>query len=100
MEVDCDEFGINPGDYLDYLTSGRGAEMASQQKLGLWTKRRTRSGSGDHPDSPLVGENLDKLPLSPRRRHLCCNQPGGGGSSFRVQALACVLRGSSLKAEL
>ena len=65
MEVDCDEFGINPGDYLDHLTSGRGAEMALQQKLGLWTKRRPRADSGDHTDSPLVGEDLDKRPLSP-----------------------------------
>jgi hypothetical protein len=60
MEVDCYEFGINPGDYLDYFACGRGAEMASQQKLGLWTKWRTRAGSGDHPDSPLIGENLDR----------------------------------------
>jgi len=64
MEVDCDEFGITPGDYLDYLASGRGAEMALQQKLGLWTKRRTRAGSRDHNHSSLVGENLDKRQLS------------------------------------
>ena len=55
MEVDCDEFGITPGDYLDYLASGRGAEMALQQKLGLWTKRRPRSNFADHSDSPPAG---------------------------------------------
>jgi len=70
MEVDCDEFGINSGDYLDYLASGRGAKMALQQKLGLWTKRRPRSNSADHSDSPPAGENLDKRPLSPLRTHL------------------------------
>ncbi len=70
MEVVCHEFGINPGDYLDYLASGRGAEMASQQKLGLWTKRRAGSSSGDHPDSPLVGEDLDKRPYRPTSVHL------------------------------
>jgi len=63
MEVNCDECGINPGDYLDYLASGRGAEVASQQKLGLWTKQRTRPDPSDHSDSPLVGENLDKVDL-------------------------------------
>jgi len=62
MEVDCDEFGINPGDYLDYLACGRCAEMASQQKLGLRTKRWPRAGSGDHSHSSLVGENLNKRP--------------------------------------
>ena len=58
--MDCDEFGINPGDYLDYLAGGRGAKMASQPKLGLWTKRWTRAGPGDHPDSAFAGEDLDK----------------------------------------
>jgi hypothetical protein len=65
MEVNCDESGINPGDYLDYLASGRGAEVALQQKLGLWTKRRTQPDSRDHSDSPLVGENLDKRDRKP-----------------------------------
>jgi len=85
MEVDCDEFGINPGDYLDYFASGRGAEMASQQKLGLWTKRRTRAGSGDHPDSPLVGKNLNKRPLSPEGGTCDRNQPDGSGSSLEFK---------------
>jgi hypothetical protein len=65
MEVDCYEFGINPGDYLDYLAGGRGAKMASQPKLGLWTKRRTRADSRDHSDSAFAGEDLAKRPLSP-----------------------------------
>lgn len=34
--------------------------MAAQQKLGLWTKRRSGSHSGDNPDSSLVGEDLDE----------------------------------------
>ena len=85
MEVNCDEFGINPGDYLDYLASGRGAEMASQQKLGLWTKRRPRAGSSDHTDSPVVGENLDKRPLSPEGDTSARNQPDGSGSSLEFK---------------
>ena len=85
MEVDCDEFGINPGDYLDYLASGRGAEMASQQKLGLWTKRRTGAGPGDHPDSAFVGKNLDKRPLSPEGDTSARNQPDGSGSSLEFK---------------
>jgi len=82
MEVDCDEFGTNPGDDLDSFASGCGAEMASQQKLGLWTKRGHRSDFGDHPDSPLVGENLDKPPNA--RRRICdraTTTAGGGRSS-------------------
>jgi hypothetical protein len=63
MEVVCDEFGINPCDYLDYLASGLRAEMASQPELGLWAKRRTRFGSGDHSDSSLVGAHLAERPL-------------------------------------
>jgi hypothetical protein len=85
MEVDCDEFGINPGDYLDYLALGCGAEMASQQKLGLWTKRRPRAGSGDHPDSPLVGENLNKPLLSPEGGTGHRNQPDGSRSSLEFK---------------
>jgi hypothetical protein len=30
MEVVCDEFGINPGDYLDYLVGRWLAALASQ----------------------------------------------------------------------
>jgi hypothetical protein len=63
MEVVCDEFGINPCDYLDYLASGLRAEMASQQELGLWAKRRTRFGAGDHLDFALVGAHLAERPL-------------------------------------
>lgn len=85
MEVDCDEFGINPGDYLDYLASGRGSEMALQQKLGLWTKRRPRPDSGDHTHSPFAGENLDKRPLSPKGSTCDRNHPDGSGSSLEFK---------------
>jgi len=60
MEVDHDEFGIDPGDSLDSLASGRRAQVASQQKLGLWTKRRTRPGSDNHSHSYPAGARLDR----------------------------------------
>jgi hypothetical protein len=105
MEVVCDEFGTNPGDYLDYLASGLGAEMASQQKLGLWTKRRPRSGFGDHSDSPLVGAHLSKRrpktndleallrQLVPREQLIS----GTGGNREERKASAKMRKASSLR---
>jgi hypothetical protein len=62
MEVICDEFGINPGDCIDYLVGGWLADLASQQKLGLWTKRRPRFSSGDH-NNPAPAESDLRLHL-------------------------------------
>ena len=54
------EYRSDPGDHFDYLAAGHGSQVASQQKLGLWTKLRTGSGFGDHSDSSLVGAHLDR----------------------------------------
>ena len=56
--------GVDTSDYLDNPASWRRASVATQQKLGLWTKRRTGSGFGDCADSSAVGKNLDKTPIS------------------------------------
>ena len=50
--------GVDNSDNLDNPATRRRASLATQQKLGLWTKRRTGFGFGDCADSSAVGKNL------------------------------------------
>lgn len=63
-----DEFGFNSNNNLDSSTSRRDPKLATQQKLGLWTKRRDRPSAGDHHYPVTAEGHLDESLYIARRR--------------------------------
>jgi hypothetical protein len=60
MEVVCDEFGFDTGDYFDSLAARRDSEMAPQPRLGLWSKRRSGSASDYRFDLAAVEDHIEE----------------------------------------
>ena len=50
--------GVDNSDHLDNPAPWRRASLATQQKLGIWTKRWTWFGFADCADSSADGKNL------------------------------------------
>lgn len=59
-EVDNNEFGFDIGNRFDSFVAWRNSELATQQKLGLWTERWHRVGSGDHHHPAAAARHLEK----------------------------------------
>jgi hypothetical protein len=58
MEEVCD--GFDNSDYFGSSASGRNPNLAAQQKLGLWTKRRHRPYLDNRPDPVFAKGHLDE----------------------------------------
>jgi hypothetical protein len=58
MEVTCNEFGTNSGDYSDRSPAGRFTKVATQQKLGLRTDWRYWATPDHRFDLASAGKNL------------------------------------------
>jgi hypothetical protein len=59
MEVVCHEFGFNSNNHFGAGASWGNPKLATQQKLGLWAKRRGWSSSDNCPDPVIAKGHLD-----------------------------------------
>ena len=88
------DYGIDPAYSADNSVIGCGAKVAVQQRLGLWTKRRTGFAVGDCADSAITKSVLTQDASRPFEFKACTMMRRYSGSGDHPGGSPCSRAGS------